>query len=338
MQMLWDRGEPDGYAERMTSDPLPTRPPTRCCMNVALGDHQVTNFESEVEARTIGAEAHKPVLYPGRWPHTAVLWDVKKIHPLPYPGSAIYYYDIGPIRESPVGSGEFDRDQPAALRRTSRTSPARIRTAPLVASRGRRRKPSRTSSKGRSGRATTAKKRPASPAASPGHRVRPDGGLESAPRIGPTGASRRPRRGRSPKSRRRGHMTLATSYPLLEVFWTIADLLRLRRLDLDPVHHVRRPVPPSGHRRVDQDGVDHLRGHLPVPGRVRVRDRPAQGHAANARSVSRNPPSGKWISTSARWPASSDPTQQIAKGEELLKAGAITQAEFEQIKKRALTA
>ncbi len=106
MQMLWDRGEPDGYAERMTSDPLPDTPEHEVLMNVALGDHQVTNFESDVEARTIGAEAHKPVLYPGRWPRTAVLWDVKKIHPLPYPGSAIYYYDIGPIRESPVGSGE----------------------------------------------------------------------------------------------------------------------------------------------------------------------------------------------------------------------------------------
>ncbi len=34
----------------------------------------------------------------------------------------------------------------------------------------------------------------------------------------------------------------------------------------------------------------------------------------------------------------SDPTQQIAKGEELLKAGAIDQAEFEQIKKQALAA
>jgi len=34
----------------------------------------------------------------------------------------------------------------------------------------------------------------------------------------------------------------------------------------------------------------------------------------------------------------SDPTQQIAKGEELLKAGAITQGEFEQLKKRALAA
>ena len=32
----------------------------------------------------------------------------------------------------------------------------------------------------------------------------------------------------------------------------------------------------------------------------------------------------------------SDPTQQIAKGEELLKQGAITQAEFDQIKHTAL--
>jgi Phospholipase_D-nuclease N-terminal len=31
-----------------------------------------------------------------------------------------------------------------------------------------------------------------------------------------------------------------------------------------------------------------------------------------------------------------DPTEQIAKGEELLKSGAINQAEFEQIKQRAL--
>ena len=91
----------------MTSNPLPDTPAHQVLMNVALGDHQVTNFESDVEARTIGAEAHKPILYPGRWPQTTVLWDVKKMHPLPYPGSAIYYYDIGPIRESPAGSGKF---------------------------------------------------------------------------------------------------------------------------------------------------------------------------------------------------------------------------------------
>jgi len=32
-----------------------------------------------------------------------------------------------------------------------------------------------------------------------------------------------------------------------------------------------------------------------------------------------------------------DPTKQIAKGEELLKQGTISQAEFDQIKQRALS-
>ena len=77
MQMLWDRGEPDGYADRMTSDPLPDTPAHQVLMNNALGDHQVTNYQSEVEARTIGAYAHWPALYKGRWPNTSVLWNVR---------------------------------------------------------------------------------------------------------------------------------------------------------------------------------------------------------------------------------------------------------------------
>ncbi len=105
MQMLWDRGEPDGYAERMTSDPLPDTPPHQVLMNNAFGDHQVSNFQSDVEARTIGAYAHKPSLYQGRWPGTSVLWNVPAIRHYPFTGSAFYYYDIGPVRESPSGSG-----------------------------------------------------------------------------------------------------------------------------------------------------------------------------------------------------------------------------------------
>ena len=107
MQMLWDRGEPDGYADRMTSDPLPGTPAHQVLLNIAFGDHQVTNYQSDVEARTIGAGAHDPVLYPNRWPHTEVLWNVPAITQYPYTGSAIYYWDIGPIRESPAGSGEM---------------------------------------------------------------------------------------------------------------------------------------------------------------------------------------------------------------------------------------
>jgi hypothetical protein len=107
MQMLWDRGEPDGYASRMTSDPLPDTPAHQVLMNVAFGDHQVTNYQADVEARTIGASAHTPILYHRRWPGAVVLWNVPHLKSYPFTGSAIYYYDIGPLRESPIGSGNM---------------------------------------------------------------------------------------------------------------------------------------------------------------------------------------------------------------------------------------
>ncbi len=102
MQMLWDRGEPDGYASRMTSNPLPGTPAHQVLLDIAFGDHQVTDYQADVEARTIGASAHKPVLYKGRWPNTNLLWEVPKISGYPYTGSAAYYWDIGPVRPNPA--------------------------------------------------------------------------------------------------------------------------------------------------------------------------------------------------------------------------------------------
>jgi hypothetical protein len=98
IQMLWDRSEPNGYAHRMTDDPLPNTPAHKVLMNVAFGDHQVTNFQADVQARTIGASTHLPVLYPGRWPDVDVLWNVPAIPAYPFDGSAIVYGDIGPER------------------------------------------------------------------------------------------------------------------------------------------------------------------------------------------------------------------------------------------------
>ena len=112
MQLLWDRGEPDGDAARMTSDPLPDTPAHQVLMDVAFGDHQVSNYQADVEARTVGASAHHPVLYKGRWPHTNVLWNVPAIKTPPYTGSAIYYWDAGPVRESSPGSGKFIGTEP----------------------------------------------------------------------------------------------------------------------------------------------------------------------------------------------------------------------------------
>src|SRR5438876_4258591 len=112
IQLLWDRGEPDGYAERMTSNPLPDTPAHQVLMDVAFGDHQVTDYQADVEARTVGARAHRPVLYEGRWPSGLPLWNVPAITAYPYRGSAIYYWDGGPIRESPAGSGQFVGTEP----------------------------------------------------------------------------------------------------------------------------------------------------------------------------------------------------------------------------------
>ena len=83
IQMLWDRGEPNGYAHRMTTNPLPDTPAHKVLINVALGDHQVSNFASDVEARTIGASTHAPVLDPGRWPDDDVLFGVPRITSYP---------------------------------------------------------------------------------------------------------------------------------------------------------------------------------------------------------------------------------------------------------------
>ena len=54
IQLLWDRGEANGYAHHITSDPLPGTPAHNVLMHVAFGDHQVANVTAEVEARTIG--------------------------------------------------------------------------------------------------------------------------------------------------------------------------------------------------------------------------------------------------------------------------------------------
>jgi hypothetical protein len=55
LQILWDRSEANGYAEHLSSNPLPNTPVHTVLMDVALGDHQVANVAAEVEARTIGA-------------------------------------------------------------------------------------------------------------------------------------------------------------------------------------------------------------------------------------------------------------------------------------------
>ncbi|HEX8754091.1 MAG TPA: hypothetical protein VF731_11815 [Solirubrobacterales bacterium] len=112
IQMLWDRAEPNGYAHRMTTNPLPDTPAHQVLLDVALGDHQVTDYQADVEARTIGASAHAPALYNGRWPNTEYLWNVPSIGGYPFIGSAVYYWDIGPIRPGPTPGTQIGVEPP----------------------------------------------------------------------------------------------------------------------------------------------------------------------------------------------------------------------------------
>ena len=101
-QVLWDRGEADGYAQHMTSSPLPRTPRHVVLMHVAFGDHQVTQYQADVEARTIGARIHTPILAPGRSPQSQPSWGIAAIPGnLPWSGSAIVYWDGGATRVAP---------------------------------------------------------------------------------------------------------------------------------------------------------------------------------------------------------------------------------------------
>jgi hypothetical protein len=108
IQMEWDRGEPNGYANHMTSDPLPGTPAHHVLIDMAYGDHQVSNVATEVEARTIGAPLRRPALDPGRPPGAFVNFFPKlpTLGSLQGParhGNGFFVWDIGPKR--PDGAG-----------------------------------------------------------------------------------------------------------------------------------------------------------------------------------------------------------------------------------------
>ena len=65
IQMLWDRGETNGWAHRVTTRPPRDTPRHTVLLHVAIGDHQVANAMSDVEARSIGARAYRPAVDPG---------------------------------------------------------------------------------------------------------------------------------------------------------------------------------------------------------------------------------------------------------------------------------
>ncbi|HVX19986.1 MAG TPA: hypothetical protein VHB02_01420 [Acidimicrobiales bacterium] len=122
LQMQWDRGETDGYAEQMTGG-LPGTPRHQVLLQMGFGDHQVSNVTTVAEARTIGAAVHLPALAPGRFPGH-LFWGLRPIRKDPYRGrAALYVWDPGvpapPATDEPPTAGTdphqtVPREVPAA--------------------------------------------------------------------------------------------------------------------------------------------------------------------------------------------------------------------------------
>jgi hypothetical protein len=103
MGQLWDRGEPDGYAEQMTTHPLPDTPSHQVLMQIAYGDHQVSMYAAAIEARTVGASAYQPALdlNTNRARDRKLFYGLPAIRSFPFNGSAIEIWDSGPGHTQP---------------------------------------------------------------------------------------------------------------------------------------------------------------------------------------------------------------------------------------------
>ena len=97
IQQVWDRAEASGYAQHMTTSPLPSTPQHQVLMHLAYGDHQVSNLTAENEARTVGAKIITPALKPGRHWDSNPFFGIPTIGLFPFTQSALVYWDGGPL-------------------------------------------------------------------------------------------------------------------------------------------------------------------------------------------------------------------------------------------------
>ncbi len=116
VQLLWDRGETNGYAQHVTNRPLPGTPAHEVLMHVAAGDHQVADFTTSIMARTFGARIRQPALAAGRTLFADPWYGVPAIPAFPYDGSAVVWWDAGtppsPLENVPNRAGEDPHGAP----------------------------------------------------------------------------------------------------------------------------------------------------------------------------------------------------------------------------------
>ena len=102
IQPLWDRAENDGYAAHISSDLLPHTPKHTVLLDVAFGDHQVSNYSALVMARTIGARTNSGFLAAGRSWEVTPGWGLPRFSDS-WAGNAIIFWDSG-TAQPPLGN------------------------------------------------------------------------------------------------------------------------------------------------------------------------------------------------------------------------------------------
>src|SRR3954451_15142142 len=122
MQILWDRAEPDGYAQHMTADPYPNTPAHEVMLMNALGDHQVAPVTPDVEARTIGARLLKrPAEDKGRNADVTPHYGIEAYAKLPAKGdSTLVIWDSGsavpPTTNTSPQTGDDPHEHPRRIK------------------------------------------------------------------------------------------------------------------------------------------------------------------------------------------------------------------------------
>ena len=96
LQMLWDRSEPSGWAANVTRDPPPDTPAKAVLLHVAVGDQQVSTWQADALARTLGdVFARRPAIAPARTLERSPLFGIPTIPAFPFAGSGIVVWDAG---------------------------------------------------------------------------------------------------------------------------------------------------------------------------------------------------------------------------------------------------
>ncbi len=114
IQLLWDRGENDGYAQHLTSGPYPGIDAKQVLLVQAFGDHQVSNVSTDILARTLGATVYEPALTAGRSNDVDPQWGIGALDPTSPTAAIMVVWDFGTPAPPPVNlpptEPEFGKD------------------------------------------------------------------------------------------------------------------------------------------------------------------------------------------------------------------------------------